>query len=101
MTGQQATEPKPDEPEKYEDISPAGLMPYPLVPSGNRRLNDGPLLALNPSMNPVRIVIFAKAPVPGQIKARLIPALGDVGAARMLDLALRQALAADVGPVEL
>jgi glycosyltransferase A (GT-A) superfamily protein (DUF2064 family) len=43
--------------------------------------------------------------VPGQVKARLIPALGDVGAARlaarMLDLALRQALAADVGPVEL
>jgi hypothetical protein len=104
MTGQQATDPKPDEPEKYEDLSPARLM-QPLVPSGNRRRNDVPLLALTPSMNPVRIVIFAKAPVPGQVKTRLIPALGDVGAARLvarkLDLALRQALAADVGPVEL
>jgi rSAM/selenodomain-associated transferase 1 len=53
----------------------------------------------------VRIVIFAKAPVPGRVKTRLIPALGEAGAARlaarMLDLALEQALAADVGPVEL
>jgi uncharacterized protein len=30
-----------------------------------------------------RIVIFAKAPVPGKVKTRLIPALGDVGAARL------------------
>jgi rSAM/selenodomain-associated transferase 1 len=56
-------------------------------------------------MTPVRIVIFAKAPVPGQVKTRLIPALGEAGAARlaarMLDLALEQALAAAVGPVEL
>jgi uncharacterized protein len=56
-------------------------------------------------MKPVRIVIFAKAPVPGRVKTRLIPALGAAGAARlarrMLDLALEQALAADVGPVEL
>jgi len=56
-------------------------------------------------MKPVRIVIFAKAPVPGRVKTRLIPALGEVGAARlaarMLDLALEQALAAAVGPVEL
>lgn len=56
-------------------------------------------------MTPVRIVIFAKAPVPGQVKTRLIPALGEAGAARlaarMLDLALQQALAAAVGPVEL
>ena len=52
-----------------------------------------------------RIVIFAKAPQPGAVKTRLIPALGSVGAAalarRMLDHALKQALAADVGPVEL
>ncbi|MDP2787037.1 MAG: TIGR04282 family arsenosugar biosynthesis glycosyltransferase [Pseudomonadota bacterium] len=56
-------------------------------------------------MKPVRIVIFAKAPVPGRVKTRLIPALGAAGAARlaarMLDLALEQALEAAVGPVEL
>lgn len=34
-------------------------------------------------MNPARIVIFAKAPVPGRAKTRLIPALGDIGAARL------------------
>lgn len=56
-------------------------------------------------VKPVRIVIFAKAPVPGQAKTRLIPALGAAGAAqlaaRLFDLALQQALAADIGPVEL
>lgn len=56
-------------------------------------------------MTPVRIVIFAKAPVPGRVKTRLIPALGEAGAARlaarMLDLALGEACAAAVGPVEL
>ena len=30
-------------------------------------------------MKPVRIVIFAKAPVPGRVKTRLIPALGVSG----------------------
>ena len=34
-------------------------------------------------MTRTRIVIFAKAPVPGQAKTRLIPALGEVGAARL------------------
>ena len=56
-------------------------------------------------MIPIRIVIFAKAPVPGRVKTRLIPALGAAGAAqlaaRMLEQALQQALAAAVGPVEL
>lgn len=56
-------------------------------------------------MNAVRIVVFAKAPVPGRVKTRLIPALGEAGAAqlaeRMLEQALQQALAAAVGPVEL
>ena len=56
-------------------------------------------------MTPVRIVIFAKAPVPGRVKTRLIPALGEAGAARlaarMLDRALEQSLASAVGPVEL
>jgi len=52
-------------------------------------------------MNAVRIVVFAKAPVPGRVKTRLIPALGEAGAAhlaeRMLEQALQQALAAAVG----
>jgi rSAM/selenodomain-associated transferase 1 len=52
-----------------------------------------------------RIVIFAKAPVAGLAKTRLIPALGAEQAARlarrMLLGTLRQAQAAGVGPVEL
>lgn len=52
-----------------------------------------------------RIVIFAKVPVPGQVKTRLIPALGADGAAdlarRMLFHTCQEALAAKVGPVEL
>jgi rSAM/selenodomain-associated transferase 1 len=52
-----------------------------------------------------RIVIFAKAPVPGRVKTRLIPALGAEGAAALartiLEDTIREALAADVGPVEL
>jgi hypothetical protein len=56
-------------------------------------------------MIPVRILIFAKAPLPGQVKTRLIPALGAAGAARlaqrMLELALQQALESCAGAVEL
>jgi hypothetical protein len=56
-------------------------------------------------MSRLRIVIFAKAPLPGQAKTRLIPTLGAQGAAalaqRMLAHTLAQALAAAVGPVEL
>ena len=55
-------------------------------------------------MSQVRILIFAKAPVPGRVKTRLIPALGAEGAARLagrlLCHALTQALEADLGPVE-
>jgi rSAM/selenodomain-associated transferase 1 len=44
-----------------------------------------------------RIVVFAKAPVPGRVKTRLIPALGEDGAARlareMLEHTLDEALA--------
>ena len=54
---------------------------------------------------PCRIVVMAKAPVAGHAKTRLIPALGAQGAAalaeRLLDHAVQQALAADLGPVEL
>jgi hypothetical protein len=56
-------------------------------------------------MTRTRIVIFAKAPVPGRAKTRLIPALGDVGAARLahrmlLDTA-REAEAAELATPEL
>jgi uncharacterized protein len=52
-----------------------------------------------------RILVFAKAPVAGKVKTRLIPALGPEGAARlaakMLDHVLVEAGRAGVGPVEL
>lgn len=51
------------------------------------------------------VIVFAKAPVPGYAKTRLIPALGRTGAAalatRMLHETLVQALEANIGPVEL
>jgi uncharacterized protein len=50
------------------------------------------------------IIMFAKAPVPGKAKTRLIPALGEWGAARLharlLRHAVRTALASGCGPVE-
>lgn len=56
-------------------------------------------------MSPVRIVIFAKAPLPGFAKTRLVPALGEAGAARlatrMLMHALEQAVACRGVEVEL
>lgn len=56
-------------------------------------------------MTTTRIVIFAKAPVAGLAKTRLIPALGAEAAARlarrMLLHTLQEASAAAVGPVEL
>lgn len=55
-------------------------------------------------MNTV-VIVFAKAPVPGQAKTRLTPALGAAGAAalaeRMLQHTLAQAAASGIGPVEL
>lgn len=52
-----------------------------------------------------RILVFAKAPVPGRVKTRLIPALGPEGAARlyrrMVEHALGSAAAAGLGTVEL
>lgn len=55
-------------------------------------------------MRPVRVVIFAKAPVAGFAKTRLIPALGPQRAAalarRMLMHTLAQVTAAGIGPVE-
>jgi len=56
-------------------------------------------------MSPLRIVIFAKAPLPGYAKTRLIPELGAEGAAklaaRMLHHSVQQALSANLGTVEL
>ena len=56
-------------------------------------------------MKPTRIIIFAKAPQPGFAKTRLIPALGAERAAELarqiLFNTLHEALAADIGPVEL
>jgi len=57
------------------------------------------------AQEPVRLVVFAKAPQPGAAKTRLIPALGAEGAAalarRMLAHSLQEALGAQAGPVEL
>lgn len=57
------------------------------------------------SRMPTRILVFAKAPVSGRVKTRLIPALGAAGAAglarRLLDHTLAEALAAGCGTVEL
>lgn len=51
------------------------------------------------------VIVFAKAPVPGMAKTRLIPALGAAGAAalaaRLLLHATAAATAARLGPVEL
>ncbi|MGC8121036.1 TIGR04282 family arsenosugar biosynthesis glycosyltransferase [Marinobacter sp. VGCF2001] len=56
-------------------------------------------------MSKTRIILIAKEPRPGHVKTRLIPALGEAGAAQLADRMLRhtlaQALAANIGPVEL
>jgi uncharacterized protein len=56
-------------------------------------------------MNTVRIAVMARAPVAGFAKTRLIPALGEAGAAalaaRLLAHAVAQAVGAGLGPVTL
>ncbi|MFM9917123.1 MAG: TIGR04282 family arsenosugar biosynthesis glycosyltransferase [Rhizobacter sp.] len=51
------------------------------------------------------VIVMAKAPVAGWAKTRLIPALGDAGAAmlaeRLLAHAIEQALTSTLGPVDL
>jgi rSAM/selenodomain-associated transferase 1 len=44
-------------------------------------------------MSNTRILLFAKAPVPGRAKTRLIPALGALGAARLHEQLLRDTVA--------
>ena len=41
----------------------------------------------------VRLCVFAKLPAPGTAKTRLIPALGEQGAARVAEALLQQCLA--------
>src|SRR5436309_15691401 len=52
-----------------------------------------------------RVMVFARAPTPGRAKTRLIPALGEAGAAalhrRLVMHCLRAATDAQLGPVEL
>jgi uncharacterized protein len=56
-------------------------------------------------MKPVRTIVFAKAPLAGFVKTRLIPALGAQGAATlahtMLQHTVNKALDAQIGNVEL
>ena len=56
-------------------------------------------------MSDVRIIVFAKAPVPGLVKTRLAPRLGAAGAAalhaRLVERTLVTAAASGVGPLEL
>ena len=51
------------------------------------------------------VLVFARAPIPGRAKTRLVPKLGAWGVARLLtrltERALRTALASRCGPVEL
>ncbi len=54
---------------------------------------------------PIKIVILAKAPLPGLVKTRLIPALGEYGAARLAERllirTLLNAIWSRVGSIEL
>ena len=64
---------------------------------------------MNPNARPegaaAHVAVFAKAPVPGQVKTRLAPLLGEEGAARLHEALLLRALTvateSRVGPVEL
>jgi rSAM/selenodomain-associated transferase 1 len=60
---------------------------------------------MTPALTPCTVIVFAKAPRAGQVKTRLISALGAEGAAslaaRLLDATLEHAMAAGIGPVDL
>ncbi|WP_323845007.1 TIGR04282 family arsenosugar biosynthesis glycosyltransferase [Microbulbifer magnicolonia] len=59
----------------------------------------------NSTHRPLRLIVFAKAPLAGFAKTRLIPALGEEGAAalaaKMLRHTLQQCVQAQLGSVEL
>jgi len=50
--------------------------------------------AMSNPMSDACIMVFARAPVPGQCKTRLIPVLGEQGAAQLHEKLVRRALAA-------
>ena len=58
-----------------------------------------------PTSTDTRLIVFAKAPQPGAVKTRLMPLLGEAGAAalhaRLVKHTLATACRADIGPVEL
>jgi uncharacterized protein len=60
---------------------------------------------MSATIEPVAIAILAKAPIPGFAKTRLIPALGEAGAAalqaRLTERDVATAIAAGTGPVTL
>jgi uncharacterized protein len=60
---------------------------------------------ITPAKAGTALLVFARSPVAGQVKTRLIPALGEEGAAqlheRMLRRTLRTARRAGIGPVHL
>jgi hypothetical protein len=57
------------------------------------------------TMNDCRLILFAKAPVPGQVKTRLIPAVGPSAAATLYEQLILHSLSiatdAQIGPVDL
>lgn len=60
---------------------------------------------MHDTMSNCRVIVFAKAPTPGLVKTRLIPALGEAGAAelqrQLIERVLQMAAAAKLGPLEL
>lgn len=66
---------------------------------------DG-IITSRPMLYPdARILVFAKAPIPGEVKTRLIPAMGAEAAAdlqaRLARRAVEMAVSANVAPVEI
>lgn len=60
---------------------------------------------MRPTDSARRVLVFAKAPRPGTVKTRLVPLLGEEGAAalhaRLLEHTLKTAARAALGPIEL